>query len=46
MEFYVLGEFDGFTLNCEENLNGGNSIWTFLGVWARIHVGLLRRGGR
>jgi hypothetical protein len=40
----VLGEFSDFALNCEEIVFGGTEIWDFLGLWAGIHVGLLRRG--
>jgi hypothetical protein len=46
MENVVLEEFIGFTLFCEENLNGGIRIWDFLGFWVGIHVGLVRRGDR
>jgi hypothetical protein len=46
MDFCVLGEFGGFTLNCEENLGGGISIWDFFGFWSWVHVGALRRGDR
>jgi hypothetical protein len=45
MENYVLGEFSGFTLNCEENFGGGILIWAFLGFCSWVHVGSLRRGG-
>jgi hypothetical protein len=34
MEEFVLGEFRGFTLNCEENSFGGIEIWELFGVWA------------
>jgi hypothetical protein len=44
MEGNVLGEFDGFTLNCEENLFGGIEIWDFWGFWSGLHVGPLRWG--
>jgi hypothetical protein len=44
MEKVVLGEFSGFTLNCEENTFGGIKIWCFLGVWADSHVEVVRRG--
>jgi hypothetical protein len=46
MGFSFLEEFSVFTLNCEENYNGGTSIWNFLGVYSLVHVGLLRRGDR
>jgi hypothetical protein len=45
LEFYVSGEFWESALNCEENLFGGISIWTFLEFWAGFHVCSLRRGG-
>jgi hypothetical protein len=44
MEKLFLGEFWGFVLNCEGNLNGGIGIWVFLRIYSWIHVGLLRRG--
>jgi hypothetical protein len=34
-----------FTLNCEENGNGGDLVLGFFGVWSGIHVAGLRRGG-
>jgi hypothetical protein len=40
----VLGESWDFTLNCEENSFGGIWFSDFFGVWAGIHVSLLRRG--
>jgi hypothetical protein len=45
MGFFLLGEFRGFTLNCEENSFGGIEIWELFGVWAWVHVDVLRRGG-
>jgi hypothetical protein len=44
MEEFVLGEFEGFTLNCEENLIGGIGIYSFFGFYPVVHVGLGRRG--
>jgi hypothetical protein len=44
MEELFLGEFWGFVLNCEGNLNGGILIWGFLRIYSWIYVGLLRRG--
>jgi hypothetical protein len=44
MDFYVLGEFSVFTLIYEENFLGGILNWAFLGFWAEVHVGILRRG--
>jgi hypothetical protein len=44
LDFYVLGEFGGFTLFCEENLFGGIWIYSFLGFYPWVHVGVLRRG--
>jgi hypothetical protein len=41
---FVLGEFSDSTLNCEENLVGGNLIGWFLNFWAWVHVDSLRRG--
>jgi hypothetical protein len=40
----VLEEIRDFTLNCEENLNGGISIGTFLRIWSVVHVEGWRRG--
>jgi hypothetical protein len=45
MDKCVLGEFNGFVLNCEGNLFGGIQIWEFLRFYSGIHVELLRRGG-
>jgi hypothetical protein len=44
LEFFVLGEFSGFTLNCEEKLIGGIGIYSFLEFYSGIHVDVLRRG--
>jgi hypothetical protein len=45
MDKCVLGEFNGFVLNCEGNLFGGIQIWEFLRFYSGIHVESLRRGG-
>jgi hypothetical protein len=39
-----LGEFNGFTLICEENLNGGIGFRWFLCFWAGVRVVVVRRG--
>jgi hypothetical protein len=44
VRFYVLEEFEEFTLFYEENNFGGIGNWGFFGVWADSHVGSLRRG--
>jgi hypothetical protein len=44
VKFCVLGEFNGFTLICEENLIWGIGIWSVLGFWSVVHVGSLRGG--
>jgi hypothetical protein len=44
MGFFVLGEFRGFALNCEEKMFGGIGIGELFGVWAWVCVGVLRRG--
>jgi hypothetical protein len=44
MEFFVWGNFEGFTLIYEENFYGGIGICVFLGFWAWVHVNALRRG--
>jgi hypothetical protein len=41
---FVLGEFYGFTLFCEEKLFGGIGIWVFLEFWSVLSRGGLRRG--
>jgi hypothetical protein len=44
MEGNVLEEFNGFTLNYEENLFGGIGNWCFLRICSVVHVEVVRRG--